>query len=77
MKDQVANLTKLGIPAVSLSIIKAEDANCVEEGHFKVIYGSPECWLNNDRWRKVFSSHIYISKLCAIAVDETHVIKQW
>ena len=77
MKDQVANLTKLGIPTVSLSDIKAEDANRVEEGHFKVVYGSPESWLNNDRWRKVFSSDIYISKLCAITVGEAHVIKQW
>ena len=71
MKDQVANLTKLGIPAVSLSDIKAEHDNRVEEGHLKVVYGSPECWLNNDRWRKVFS------KLCAITVDEAHAIKQW
>jgi len=34
-------------------------------------------WLKNERWRKVLSSEIYRSKLCAIAVDETHVIKQW
>ena len=77
MKDQVTNLTKLGIPAVSLSDINADDANRVEEGHFQVVYGSPESWLNNERWRKLFSSDIYISKLCAIAVDEAHVIKQW
>ena len=77
MNDQVADLTKLGIPAVSLSDINAEDANRVEEGHFKVVYGSPESWLNNERWRKVFSSDIYVLKLCAIAVDEAHVIKQW
>ena len=77
MKDQVANLTKLGIAAVLLSDIKAEDANRVKEGHFKVVYESPECWLNNDHWRKVFYSNIYISKLCAIVIDEAHVIKQW
>ena len=31
MTDQVASLTKLGIPAVSLSGITDQDANAVEE----------------------------------------------
>ena len=49
----------------------------VEQGQSSVVYGSPECWLKNEHWRKVLSSDIYASKLCAIAVDEAHVIKQW
>ena len=77
MKDQVSILNRLDIPAVSLSDITAEDANGVEQGRFRVVYGSPECWLKNERWRRVCSSNIYTSKLCAIAVDEAHVIKHW
>lgn len=77
MKDQVENLKKLGISAISLSNVKDEEAKDVEEGHFVVVYGTPEALLNNERWRKMLSSDIYAAKLCAITVDEAHVIKQW
>ena len=77
MKDQVDNLKKLGISAVSLSDIKDGQSKDLEEGQFAVVYGTPEASLNDERWRKMLSSDIYTAKLCAIAVDEAHVIKQW
>ena len=77
MKDQVENLKKLGISAISLSDVKDGEAKDVEEGYFAVVYGTPEAWLNNERRRKMLSSDIYAARLCAIAVDEAHVIKQW
>ena len=70
MKDQVENLKKLSISAISLSDVKDGEAKDVEEGHFAVGYGTPEAWLNNERWRKMLSSDIYAAKLCAVAVDE-------
>ncbi len=54
MKDQVSILNRSGIPAVSLSNITAEDANSVEQGHFRVVYGSPECWLEKVLEESVF-----------------------
>ena len=77
MKDKVESLQKLGIPAVSLSNIADRLARALEEGRYKVIYGTPKTWWNNERWRKMLSSDIYTSKLCVIAVDEAHIIKQW
>ena len=77
MKDQVDKLANLGILAARLSEITEENAKGVVEGRFSIVYGSPEVWLKNERWRQVLSSEIYRSKLCAIAVDEAHVIKQW
>ena len=77
MKDQVDKLANLGILAASLSEITEENAKGVVEGRFSIVYGSPEAWLKNERWRKVLSSEIYRSKLCTISVDEAHVIKQW
>ena len=77
MKDQVENLKKLGITAISLSNVKDEEAKDVEVGHFVVAYGTPEASLNNECWRKMLLSGIYAAKLCAIAVDEAHVSKQW
>ena len=69
MKDKVENLKKLGISAISLSNVKDGEAKDVEEGHFVVVYGTPEAWLNNEWWRKMLLSDIYAAKLCAIAVD--------
>ena len=77
MKDQVENLRKLGIPAVSLSDVKDGEVGAIEEGRYKVVYGTPEAWLKVERWRKMLSSDTYTWKLCAIAIDEAHVIKQW
>ena len=77
MKDQVQKLRNLGISAVTLSDIEEEDAKAVEKGVFSVVYGSPEAFLKIARWRKLLPSDVYRAKLCAIAVDEAHVIKQW
>jgi len=49
MKDQVENLKKLGIFAMSLSDVKDGEAKDVEESHFVVVYGTPEAGLNNER----------------------------
>ena len=77
MKDQVSKLQKLGVSAISLTEISEQDAKSVEQGSFSIVYGMPASWLNNERWRSVLWSEIYSSKLCSIAVDEAHVIKQW
>ena len=77
MKDQVGKLVNIGIPAVTLSDISEDNMKAVERGAFSVVYGSPEAWLKNDRWRKMLASDLYRKKLCAIAVDEAHVVKQW
>ena len=77
MKDQVQKLRSLGISAVTLSDIVEEDAKAVEKGVFSVVYGSPEAFLKIARWGKLLTSDVYRAKLCAIAVDEAHVIKQW
>ena len=42
-----------------------------------LVYGSPEAWLKNERWRSMLHNDVYSCKLCAIAVDEAHVLRQW
>ena len=77
MKDQVYFLRSLGISAVSLSDMKDDGIDNIEKGYFSVVYGTPEAWLKCERWRTMFTSSVYKLKLCGIAVDEAHVIKQW
>lgn len=77
MKDQVKSLRSLGISAVSLSDLEEGEAEKVEKALFTVVFGTPQSLLKNERWRKMLPSPVYTEKLCCIAVDEAHVIKQW
>ena len=78
MRDQVSRLTSLGISAVSLSDICSDDEmRSVEKGSYSIVYGSPESWLGETRWRKMLSSDVYKSSVRAVAVDEAHVICHW
>lgn len=77
MQEQVLYLRDVGISSVCLSNIKDEETRDIEEGNFSVVYATPEALIKNERWRKMLSSSVYTSKMCAIAVDEAHVIKQW
>ena len=83
IQDQVNTLQKLGISAVSLSSVMEDDEDLenkikdVEFGRFSVVYATPEALMLNERWRRMLTNLLYSSRLCAIAVDEAHVIKQW
>ena len=77
MKDQVRHLRSIGISSVSLSDLEEGEAEKVEKAEYSVVFGTPESFLRNERWREVLSSPVYLEKLCCVAVDEAHVIKQW
>ena len=74
MDDQVKHLTSLGVTAVSISSQSVFDVSKVEKGDYSLIFGSPEAWIKNDCWR---NNAIYSLKLCALAIDEAHVLRQW
>ena len=78
MKDQVSRLTSLGKSAISVSDISSEsDIRAVERGTYSIVYGSPESWLGETRWRKMLSNDVYQNSSRALAVDEAHVICHW
>lgn len=78
INDQVNYVNGLGTKAVNLSSIKSEEERVMaEQGAFSLIYGTPEAWLKNQRWRDMLNNSVYSEKLCAIAIDEAHVLKQW
>ena len=77
MDDQVKFLTSVGIKALNLTSASEEDRLNAEKGKYSLVFGSPEAWLNNERWRSMLHNDVYSRKLCAIAVDEAHVLRQW
>ena len=82
IQDQINNLQNLGISALSLSALKGDEEGLedsikeVENGRFSVVYATPEASLLNERWRSMLASPLYSTRVCAVAVDEAHVIKQ-
>ena len=77
MEDQVKYLRRLGLSAVNISSNVEVDRAKIEKGEYSIVYGSPEAWLMNERWRCMFSNDVYSKKLCAVGVDEAHVLRHW
>lgn len=78
MKDQVSLLLSRGISATCLNNDMSEtDKRRVESGQCSIIYGSPESWLGDTRWRKMLTSQTYKNSVRVVAVDEAHVICHW
>ena len=78
IKDQTECLRQVGISCISLSDTSTQgEIDLVVGGFYSVVYATPELLLKNERWRRMLSSDLYQQKVCAIAVDEAHVIKQW
>ncbi len=77
MKDQVDNLSELGIPAAYLNSTvsyqnrqKIEDA--IKNGDLKILYLAPERFV-----QRSFLNLISNIKLSLVAIDEAHCISQW
>ena len=65
MEDQVKYLRSLGLSAVNISSNVEVDRAQIEKGEYSIVYGSPEAWLMNERWRCMLSNDVYSRKLCA------------
>ena len=47
------------------------------DGEVQLIYISPECILNNVKYRRMLSSEVCVKNLVALIVDEAHCVKIW
>ena len=63
MDDQVKILTDLGLSAISISSQEELDVTKIEKGEYSIVFGSPEAWLMNDRWRRMLDNHVYSNEL--------------
>ena len=78
MKDQVQQLQQCNISAAYVTSDQSEKVlKKIEEGHYSLVYMSPESTLDNDRWRKMLTNTVYAKSLMGIAVDEVHCVTQW
>ena len=48
------------------------------DGRFSLVFGSPESWLLNPKWRRMLtSSATYKDNILGIVVDEVHLMYKW
>ena len=74
MEDQVKEAEKLGVRAGQLGV---HDDREILDGRLSLVFGSPESWLLNNKWRRMLASTIYQDNLIGIVVDEVHVTYKW
>ena len=72
--SHIRELRNRSISAASLSI---EDENNLLKGAYSFVFGSPESFLQNEKWRNMLRSDVYQDRTFAIVADEVHVVPKW
>ena len=77
INDQVHScnsLTNLGLRASSLDTANYYD---IAKGKFNVLYGTPESWLQNKKWKDLLSMEIFVKIMVCLVIDEVHKVPSW
>ncbi|CAB1426615.1 unnamed protein product [Pleuronectes platessa] len=56
MEDQVKEATEMGITAMQLGVHDEVD---ITSGRWQLLFGSPESWLLNKKWRDMLGSDVF------------------
>ncbi|XP_066282740.1 uncharacterized protein [Branchiostoma lanceolatum] len=73
MEDQIREASKLGVTATQLGL----DDEGVVQGKYMLVFGGPERWVMQEKWREVLSSATYRENLVGLVVDEVHITYKW
>ena len=74
MEDQIKEAAKFGVTALQLGHHCDAD---ILNARCSLVFGSPEAWLNTDKWRNMLGSKTYQERLFGIVVDEVHMTYKW
>jgi hypothetical protein len=47
------------------------------KGAYNIVYAHPEALLNNRTIDKMLRSRVYRKNVCAVVIDEVHMISEW
>ena len=74
MQDQIREANRLGLTAFQLGVHAESD---ILSGRGQLIFGSPEQWMLNKKWRDMLSSDAFKDNIMGIVVDEVHLTYKW
>ena len=76
MNEQVERCSTFG----SSSILLTDDAKQKDDivsGKVVFVFGSPETFLLDERWRSLLLSKVYKENVIGVVVDECHTVIKW
>ena len=79
MSDQVVSCESRGLKAIRV----CADEDCkrhydsVVNGHYQIVYISPELIIGRRLWRDMLLNEHYQKRLVALVIDEAHCVKKW
>ncbi|KAK3108745.1 hypothetical protein FSP39_014687 [Pinctada imbricata] len=76
MKEQVEKLNSNGLRATHIGKDIGENEEIIN-GQFSYLFGSPESFVGDSKWREVLKSEPYRNNLKLIVVDEAHTVTLW
>ena len=76
MEEQVKMLTDKGISAAYAGQNDSTDAD-IAAGKVSIVYGSPETFVGQNKWRKILQDDVFRQRLVGLAVDEVHTVVEW
>ena len=71
--SHIRELRNRGISAASLSCEDVDENNLLK-GAYSFVFGSPDSFLQNEKWRNMLRSDVYQDRTFAIVADEVHVV---
>ena len=78
MKDQVRAMNEKGVSAVFVGDCNDDcDVARVSAGAYQIVYMSPETLLEDEQWRDMLLTSVYIQNLVGLIIDEAHCVKKW
>ena len=79
MMDQKRSFKHRGITVEFVGEAQDDEnaAMHVLKGEIQLVYISPECILNNKKFRTMLQKNVYQERLVALVVDEAHCIQMW
>ncbi|KAM4542739.1 uncharacterized protein PAE49_019234 [Odontesthes bonariensis] len=49
----------------------------IRRGHCQLLFGSPEAWLLQNKWRDMLGTKVFQDNVVGVVVDEVHLIYKW
>lgn len=78
IKDQVSYLRSLGFKATFIGESNENDERiCAGIPAVDFVYGSPESFVGDEKYRRMFSNQFYRRNVAAVVCDEVHTVVHW